>query len=142
MKKIFISIFSISLMLLTISGIAFPWEIENHEKISEKAIGISQLPEYFEKNLGFSFSSKQFLGPAHSEGKWGLEEFANDANKTATEWIQHGSGAEDEYYNRWLHFPHYQNDMRSVNHFYNPFWDNKKTRVRSQHLTSMLKVET
>jgi hypothetical protein len=74
MKKIFISISLISIILLTISGIAFPWEIENHEKMSEKAVGISQLPEYFENNLGFSFSSKQFQGPVHSEDKWDIEE--------------------------------------------------------------------
>jgi len=56
MKKIIIYIFLISTILLTISGIAFSWEITNHEKMSDKAVGISQLPDYCEHNLGFSFS--------------------------------------------------------------------------------------
>jgi hypothetical protein len=123
MKKIIIFISLISLILLTISSIAFPWEIRNHEKMSEKAVRISQLPNYCEDNLGFPFLFKQFQGPVHSERKWDIEEFAGDKNWTATEWINHGSGAEDEFFEYW-HLAHYWKNMRSVNHFYNPFWDN------------------
>jgi hypothetical protein len=125
MKKIIIYISLISLIFLTISGIAFSWEITNHEKMSEKAVNISQLADYCENNLGFRFLFKQFHGLVHNERKWEIEEFAGDKNWTATDWIVHGSGAEDEYFEWWLHVPHYQNDMRSVNHFYNPFWDNE-----------------
>jgi len=125
MKKMIISISLIFMIILMISNIAFPWNIPNHKKMSEKAVGISQLPDYCENNLGFPFLSKQFQGPVHSERKWDIKEFAGDKNWTATEWIKHGSGAEDEYFEGWLHVPHYKTDMRSVNHFYNPFWDNK-----------------
>jgi hypothetical protein len=123
MKKMIISISLIFMIILMISDIAFSWNIPNHKKMSEKAVGISQLPDYCENNLGFYFSSKQFQGPAHSEDKWGIEEFANEQNKTATEWIIHGSGAEDEFFGR-RNFLRYGKDMRPINHFYNPFWDN------------------
>ena len=123
MKKMILSISLIFMTILMISDIAFPWNIPNHKRMSEKAVNISQLPDYCENNLGFPFLSKQFQGPAHSEGKWGIEEFANDENKTATEWIKHGSGAEDEFFGK-RNFLHYGKDMRPVNHFYNPFWDN------------------
>ena len=77
MKKIIIFVSLIFMILLTISGIAFPWEIKNHEKMSKKAVSISQLPAYFENNLGLPFSLKQFQGPAHSERLYDIEVSAN-----------------------------------------------------------------
>jgi hypothetical protein len=111
------------MILLYYSGTVFPWEINNHEEMSEMAVSISQLPDYCENNLGFYFLLKRFQGPSHSKKQWDIEEFADDDNYTATEWIKHGSGAEDEFFVK-RHFLHYQGDMRANNHFYNPFWDN------------------
>jgi len=123
MKKIIISISCMSIIFLTFSGIVFPWEIDNHEKISEKALNISQLPQYLENNLGYSFLFKQFSGATHSKDKWDINEFVGDMDYTVTEWIKHGSGAEDEFF-EFIHLLHYGKNMRPVNHFYNPFWDN------------------
>lgn len=124
MKKIIISIALIFTILFVISDMGFPWDVPNHEKMSKKAVSISQLPDYCEDYLDFPFLSKKFQGPTHSKYKWSFEEFASDQNFTATDWIKHGSGAEDEFFKWYYHFPHYGKNIRSINHFYNPFWDN------------------
>lgn len=124
MKKIAIFIPVVFLIVHTFSGVAFPWKVNNHEQISEIAVNISSLQLYLENNLGLDFLSKQLLGPTHNKyNPFSIQEFSNDEYYTATKWIIHGSGAEDEYF-EWYHFPVYGKNMRSINHFYNPFWDN------------------
>jgi len=125
MNKSILSISFIFIILFSISGIAFPWEIKTHEEISENAINTSEMEQYCENNLGFSLSSKRFQGPVHTDkNTLPIEQFSDDKTYTATEWIKHGSGAEDEFFNRTTHVARYRKDMRPVNHFYNPFWNN------------------
>lgn len=66
MKKYIQSVSIFFIVLFCILGDAFSWEVNTHEQISENAVSISELEEYFENNLGFSFSSKRFQGPAHT----------------------------------------------------------------------------
>ncbi len=117
------SISTILLIILIFSGITFPWKIESHVEMSNMAVDISSLQSYVDYNLGHDFISKQFLGPTHSRGNLTIQEFSNDENYTATEWLMHGAGAEDEYA-LLRHYAKYEKNMRSSNHFYNPFWDN------------------
>ena len=94
--------------------------------MSAQAVNISQLQEFVENTLNFSFSSKRFLGPAHSK-TWGQPvEFGPEMSQTALEWIMDGSECEDESVSYFV-LPYYSanHDMRSVNHYYNPFWDNR-----------------
>jgi len=123
MKKIALSISVILLILYTYSGIAFPWEIDSHIQMSNMAVNISFLQLYVENNLGLDFFSKKFLGPTHSRGSLTIHEFSNDEDYTVVDWILHGAGAEDEYPLQ-IHYLRYGKNMRSNNHFYNPFWDN------------------
>jgi len=124
-----ISFALISLFLFFPSDSASPWERKSHREISSQAISISQLPQYLENELGFSFSSERFLGPGHSEYRIPPGEFGPERSYTAQDWIIHGSEAEDELLRFiWppIHVQYLANhNMRAVNHYYNPFWDNR-----------------
>lgn len=98
MNKKIISFALVFLFIFFASDIAFPWNRKSHREISSNAINISQLPQYFENELGFSFSSKRFSGPVHRKSKLVIEEFSDYKNYTDIEWIKHGSGAEDKFY--------------------------------------------
>jgi hypothetical protein len=125
-KKIIL--FALSpIWLLLSSDMAFSWGGKTHAELSNQAINVSQLSEYLDNSLGFSLSSRIFLGPSHSETAKIPMEFGPERTYTAEEWIIHGSEAEDEF----LAAKHYiqfirSHDMRAVNHFYNPFWDNQE----------------
>ena len=125
MKKNTISLAVFSLFVFFISGIASAWDIKSHQEISGQAINISQLAQYLENELGLSFSSKRFSGPGHSENKITTEEFGPEKSYTVSEWLLHGSEAEDELL-KWFKMLYYiqRKDLRADNHYYNPFWDN------------------
>ncbi|SPD75286.1 hypothetical protein PITCH_A510021 [uncultured Desulfobacterium sp.] len=124
MKKIYIFFLLLFMIFAAYQEKAISWEIVSHKQMSENAFSISQLTYFFKDKLGYNLASKQFEGPTHSEDKWTIEEFYTTQSKTALDWVLHGSGAEDEYLAR-KHLVHYYNNIRSVNHFYNPFWDNR-----------------
>jgi hypothetical protein len=110
---LFFFIFSINLFVNT--DIALSWSVKTHEHISEKAIEASQLNSYLKNNLAIDFYIEKFSGPAHSKDKKDLIEFADDENYIVTEWIIHGAGAEDEFFDAWINRGNLvKKDMRSI----------------------------
>jgi len=112
-------------ILFGVSDLAFSWSIETHEEMTNRAIGISQLENYGQNNLGIPLSTKGFKGLVHSKNIIFLEEFHRLYEYTAAEWIKHGAGAEDEFADAIRHSIVYGSNQRFINHFYNPFWNNR-----------------
>jgi hypothetical protein len=115
--------------LLSSAPVVLPWDKGAHREMATRAAGISTLPQYVQDQLGFAYSAKRFLGPAHTEYAYTPQEFGPDRYYTAEQWLIHGALAEDEFLKfsnpASLHIRFIlEKNLRAVNHFYNPFWDN------------------
>jgi len=114
MKKKLSVIILLSVSLSLFTSNLFSWNGPSHSQMTGNAAAL--LETRLSELLGFPISAERFLGP----DSLGSTDFAYLGNFTALRWLTQGSTNEDGYY-YWQLGTHY---MRSVNHFYNPFWNN------------------
>jgi hypothetical protein len=131
MKKKLSVIILLSMALSLFARNAFSWNPTSHSQMTFDAVenvpvvyptanqpATNPLSVRLSNLLGFPIDdiNQVFQGP----DSWGSTDLAWTRNFTALGWLTQGSENEDGYF-FWQLATHY---MKSVNHFYNPFWDN------------------